>query len=455
MPERERGCGRMTVGGGVLTEMAMLPADVRRDHLYRKILLRIIPFLLLCYILNSIDRSNVGMAQLRLQRDLGFTSQVYGMGIGIFYFGCILFEIPSNLMLSKIGIRKTLLRIMVVWGLCSAATMFVKTPVQFYTVRFLLGMAEGGFFPGIMLFLSYWFPSTRRARVLSFFFLGLPLSGVISTILSGWIIETFDGYRGLHGWQWMFLLEGLPAVMMGICCFFYLDDRPSAAQWLSTAEKAAIEVDLQNERAANLRSHGYDLSMLLRDPRVYALGISMFASYFLVSSSTFWGPLLIQASGIKSVLQIGLLAAIGPVFGTIAMLIISRSSDRHRERRWHFAATQFAGAGALLFGSLFPESPLAVVVSLSVITAAYLSSTSLFNGIPLIYLPERARALGVGLISTIGGSGAMVAPVMMGWLREHTGSFSTGLQIMAALVFTGGLLLLVTIPQRLLQEHRS
>jgi ACS family phthalate transporter-like MFS transporter len=314
-------------------------------------------------------------------------------------------------------------------------------------------VAEGGFFPGIMLYLSYWFPSTHRARVLSLFFLGLPLSSVISTVLSGWIIQTFDGYQGLHGWQWMFLLEGLPAVAMGIFCFFYLSDRPRDAAWLSLEEKTAIEADLEQERSAKARGREYGIGALLRDPRVYALGITMLVSYFLVNASTFWGPLLIQASGIKSVLAIGMLAAVGPILGTIVMLLVSRNSDRHRERRWHFAATQFAGAGALLLASLYYQNPIVVVVSLTVVTSAYLASTSLFNGIPLIYLPEGARALGVGMISTMGACGGLVAPVMMGWLREHTGNFSTGLQIMAVFVFAGGVLLLLTIPKHLLREE--
>jgi MFS family permease len=411
------------------------------------------PLLLLSYILNSLDRSNVGIAQIHLQRDLRFTPEVYGFGVGIFFFGYLLFAIPSNLVLDKIGIRKTVSRIMVCWGAFSTATMLVHTPAQFYAVRFLLGVAEAGFFPGVMLYLSYWYPSTRRAGVMALFFLALPLSSIISAALSGWILQNFEGYYSLHGWQWMFLLEGLPSIGLGIICYFYLDNRPTDAKWLRAAEKMLLEEDLMRERAAKFRGEEYGFVHLIKDPRVYALGATMFGGLFLGNANQFWGPLLIQASGIRSILNIGLLAAIPPAFGVIVMLAASKHSDMRRERRWHFACAQFAAAAALVLASIYYDQPTVVILALSIVAGGFFTTTSVFNSIPLIYLSERTRAGGTAFISMMGSTGAMVAPIMMGLLRQHTGSFSLGLQLTAVLVAASGVLLLVSIPARLLREE--
>jgi MFS family permease len=428
------------------------PPAINRDSLYRKIALRVMPLIVLCYITNSIDRTNVGMAQLHLQNDLSFSSEIYGFGVGIFYLGYILFEVPSNIMLERIGVRKTLLRIMTCWGLVSAATMFVQTPLQFYAVRFLLGVAEAGFYPGILLYITYWFPASRRARLTALFLMGGPIAFMIGAPLSGALIEFFDGLGGLHGWQWMFLIEGLPAAMLGVVAYFYFDDRPVDAKWLSAAEKDALEEDFAAERSVKALGQEYSHFQMLRDPRVYILGIVTIGSYTLASGSAFWSPLLIQASGVKDAHVIGLLAAIPPLVALFVMNIVAWHSDRKQERRWHFACGQFLGAGGLLLASFFYSSTVLVIIAMSLAVSGVYSSASVFTNIAVVYLSERTRAAGLAMMTSIGSLANVLAPMMMGWLRQETGSFATGLQVSVLFVVAGPILLLLAIPARAMRE---
>jgi len=305
--------------------------DGVKDAVYRKVAWRLLPFILLCYMANYIDRTNIGIAQLHLRRDLGFTEEVYGIGVGLFFVGFILFEIPSNMLLERIGARKTLLRIMVGWGAVSALTMFVRTPWQFYGARVLLGIAEAGFFPGILLYLTYWFPSARRTRMTALFFLGLPLSGIVGAPLSGWIMHAFGGVWGLKSWQWLFLLEGVPSILLGVAAFFALKDRPADAPWLTGGEKALIAADLASEQAAKGHAGAHDghgaILQALRDPRVYVLGLVGCGTYTLANAVSFWSPLLISASGVKDVLNVGLLADLPPLAGVVAMLVVGGHSE--------------------------------------------------------------------------------------------------------------------------------
>ncbi len=428
--------------------------DAERSRLYRKVTLRILPLLVICYIANSIDRTNINMAQLSLRADLGFDAQVYGIGVGIFFVGYILFEVPSNLMLDRIGVRKTLLRIMCLWGLFSAATMFVRTPMQFYGVRFLLGVAEAGFFPGILFYITYWFPSERRARVTALFLIGSPLAGVAGAPLAGLIIQSFDGLAGLRGWQWMFLLEGLPTIILGGLAFILLDDRPSDAGWLTSEEKRLIEEDLASERALKSKGHDYSHRQMLRDPRVYLLGVVTIGGYTLSSASSFWGPLLIQASGVKSLTQIGFLAAIPPFAAIVAMLLYAWHSDRKRERRWHYACAQLAGALGLVGAACFHDSTFAVIACMALVTCGVYAATAVFANIPALYLSESTRAGGLAMMTSIGAIASVLAPAVMGWLRVQTGSFAVGLQASAGVVVAGAVLLLFAIPARSLKEAR-
>jgi D-galactonate transporter len=429
------------------------------DATYRRVAWRLMPFILLCYVANYIDRTNIGIAQLSLRTDLGFSDQVYGIGVGLFFIGFILFEVPSNMLLDRIGARKTLLRIMVAWGAVSAATMFVRTPAEFYAARILLGMAEAGFFPGILLYLTYWFPSARRTRMTALFFLGLPLSGIIGSPLSGWIIHTFADVQGLRGWQWLFLLEGIPSILLGVCAMFVLQDRPADAAWLTPDEKALLAADLVAEQAAKAGqagAHGHSGALLqaLRDPRVYVLGLVGCGTYTLANAVSFWSPLIINASGVKDVLDVGLLSGIPPLVGVAAMLIVGWHSDKTLERRWHAACAEFVAAGALVALSLTIGRPYLTVALIAVMTAAHYCGLTVFWSVPSVYLSDRAKAGGIALVTAMGSTAAALTPALLGWIRVETGSLSLGLQISAAITTTAGIVLLAGVPARALRERR-
>jgi D-galactonate transporter len=428
--------------------------DALRNTAYRKIAWRIMPFLLVCYVANYIDRVNIGIAQINLRTDLGFTDQVYGIGVGLFFIGFILFEVPSNILLSRIGARKTLLRIMVGWGVVSAGTMFVRTPAEFYTARVLLGIAEAGFFPGALLYLSYWFPSARRTRITGLFFLGLPLSGIIGSPLSGWIMRGFDKDLGLHGWQWLFLLEGLPSALLGIAAYLYLKDRPQDASWLSGDEKRVVAEDLAREQSVKTRVGHYGFLQALRDPRVYVLGLVACGTYTLANAVGFWSPLIINASGVKDVMNVGLLGAIAPLVAIVVMLIVGRHSDKTLERRWHAAGAEFAAAGALVLLSFTIGNPYLTVILLAVMTAGHYSGLTVFFSLPSIYLSDRAAAGGIAMVTAMGSVAAALTPALLGWIKTNTGSLALGMQISAGIVAMGGVVLLVGIPARLLRERR-
>jgi D-galactonate transporter len=427
-------------------------ADV--EATYRKITRRIIPFLIFCYIFNFLDRVNIGIARLQFNTDLGFDDTIYGIGTGIFFVGWVLFEVPSNLMLERVGFRKTLLRIMVAWGLVSAGMMFVTTPTQFYLARFILGAAEAGFIPGIFLYLTYWYPTQRRARMTSLFYLALPLSGLIGNPISGWIMSTFDGAYGWRGWQWLFLLEGLPSVVLGVVAYFYLDDKPHRARWLSAPEQQIVADALAAEetrKAPVSKAHG--LGQVLRDPRLYLLGAVSFSSYSLANTISYWSPTVIQASGITSVLRVGLVSAIPFLAGAIVMTLVSRHSDRTLERRWHAACGLLASAAALALLPSFSASTLGSVALLAVATAGHYSTLSVFWTIPSGYLPKAVAAPGIAVVTTIGAVGAAISPVVLGWTRTMTGELATGLYLTAVVVLLGSITLILGLPARLLPSR--
>jgi len=436
--------------------MAMAAAAVpARDATYRKIAWRIMPLMVLCYVANYIDRTNIGIAQLQLRTDLGFSEEVYGIGVGLFFVGFILFEVPSNLLLDRIGARRTLLRIMVGWGLVSTLTMFVRTPWEFYAARILLGAAEAGFFPGILLYLTYWFPSARRTRMTALFFLGLPLSGIIGSPLSGWIMHAFPGVGGLAGWQWLFLLEGIPSVALGFVAFAVLKDRPADAAWLSEEEKAAVAVDLAAEQSLKRGAGHGAVLQALRDPRVYVLGLVGCGTYTLANAVSFWSPLIISQSGVKDVLNVGLLGAVAPLVGIAACLVVGAHSDRTLERRWHAACAEFVAAGALVALSFTIGQPYLTVALITVMTAGHYSGLTVFWSVPSVYLSDRAKAGGIAMVTAIGSAAAALAPAMLGWIRVHTGSLSLGLQLSAAVIALGGIVLLVGVPARILRERAT
>ncbi|MBV6823136.1 MFS transporter [Pseudomonas sp. PD9R] len=411
---------------------------------YRRITWRIMPLLLLCYIVNYIDRVNIGIAKLQFSNDLGFSAAVFGLGAGLFFVGFLLFEVPSNLLLARIGARKTLLRIMLLWGLVSTLTMFVQTPWQFYTLRVLLGVAEAGFFPGIILYLSYWYPASRRGRITSLFFVGVPIAGLIGSPLSGWIMSFFSGYMGLKGWQWMFLLEGLPAMILGVVAFIWLDDRPANAKWLSDQQKQQVEQDLQLEQQAHAPSaHHSSLRLALQEPKLLVLGLISLCSYVLANTIAFFSPTIIHNSGITDVMHVGFLAAIPALVGIAAMLWVGRHSDRSGERRWHYALPLFAAALSLALLRTAEGNPLFSILLLSIASAGHFASLSVFWSIPPEVLSRGAAAAGIAIVSSIGALGGAIGPSLLGYITTATGDLGMALRVAAAIVAMGGVIMLL------------
>src|SRR5712664_2195642 len=359
------------------------------ESVYSKVSRRIIPLLLIAYMVAFLDRINIGYAQLQMKQTLAFGDAVYGFGAGIFFLGYFLFEVPSNLLLEKIGARKTLLRIMVLWGLTAAAMAFVSTPAQFYIARFLLGVFEAGFFPGVILYFTYWFPSVRRGQV-------------IAGPLCGATLKYFDGIYGLAGWQWLFIVQGVPAAVLGLVIFFYLQDRPADANWLTSAEKNILSHNLEHDRKAIVGESAGTLGQMFRDPKVYVLALVYFLLLGATYTLVFWLPTLIQSWGVKDLLLIGIYAAIPNAVGVIGMILIGRNSDKLRERRWHFAACVAIAAIGLGITTLLQGHLVGSLLALSLATIGIAAATPLFFTLITEYLSKAAAAGGIALISSLG-----------------------------------------------------
>ena len=304
-------------------------------RLFSKIGWRILPFLILCYMIAFLDRINIGYAQLQMKQTLTFSDATYGFGAGIFFVGYFLFEVPSNLLLERIGVRKTLLRIMFTWGIVACAMAFVQTPLQFYVARFLLGALEAGFFPGIILYLTYWYPSARRGQIIAMFMTATAIASVIAGPLSGATMKYFNDIEGWHGWQWLFISQGLPASILGLAAYFYLQDKPEDAKWLSTEEKTALRFQLDHDHKDVESAHHAGFFQMLKDPKVYGLAFTYFLLLGATYTMVFWIPTLIKSWGVADLLHVGLLATLPQIAGIIGTILMGRHSDKIRERRWH------------------------------------------------------------------------------------------------------------------------
>lgn len=429
--------------------------DVSTDEatsIYRKVNLRLIPFLFICYVAAYLDRINIGFAQLQMKQDLGFSDAVYGLGAGIFFFGYALFEVPSNLLLEKIGARKTLVRILVLWGLTSAGMMLVSTPTQLYVARFLLGLFEAGFFPGIILYFTYWYPTRMRARIIALFMSGMAVAGIIGGPLSGWIMNDLASVNGWKGWQWMFLLEGLPSVFLGVLAWFLLCDRPAKARWLSAHEKDLINRTLQRDRQALGLAHHGSLRQALRDPTIYILAFAYFTFIAGTYVITFWLPTMVRSFGISNPLEIGVLSAIPYLIGAIGMVVLGKHSDRTGERRWHCAGAAFLGGAGLVAASFLAGHLAAALVALSFATIGIFATMPLFWSIPTAYLSSSAAAGGIALINSLGLVGGFVSPFVIGWVKASTGSVNYGLYFVTGLMVLGAIALLLGVSAKALQQ---
>jgi len=415
------------------------------DATYRKILWRIMPFLMLVYVVSFIDRSNVGFAKLHFLADLNFTDAIYGIGAGIFYVGYILFEVPSNLWLQKIGARKTLLRIMVLWGLFCAALAFMQTATHFYLMRLLLGAAEAGLFPGMLLYLTYWVPLSRRARFTALFTASIPLAGLIGGPLSGWLMHAFEGVAGMRGWQWLFIIEGLPACVLGVVAYFYLNDKPDHCRWLTPEERALVTADMQADQAAKPKGGGHSFSDALRNPQLYWLAGMGVAVLVGTGGVFFWLPTIIRKAGVHDIATVGLLSAIPFAAAIVIQYLNARHSDRTGERRWHVAIPAIvAGIGWIALPSVQNSIPLSLAM-LTLVTAGTFSLTGPFWILPAQFLSGTALAAGIALLSTLAGIGSVFSPMLVGWLSSTTGSLATGQYYFGAWMLVGAFTLLLGV----------
>ena len=414
--------------------------DDRDRMIAGKVAWRLAPLLMLCYFVAFLDRVNVGFAALAMNRDLGFNAAIFGFGAGVFFFGYFFFEVPSNLVLEKVGARVWIARIMFTWGLVSAATALVWNAPSFYAARFLLGAAEAGFFPGVLLYLTYWFTAEHRARMVGLFMAAVPVSGVIGAPLSGWLLG-LDGTLGLHGWQWLFILEGLPSMLLSVVVWLWLTDRPSAARWLTAAEREQLEESLARERAHRDAVRKYRLGEALANGRVLALSLLYLGLVTGLYGVTFWLPQIVKGFGGVSDLEVGFIVAVPNLAAAIAMVLWTRRSDRTRERPWHVALPAFVGCLGLVASATVSHpilSTLALGVALIGIYAAIATSWTL----PTAFLTGTAAAGGLALINSIGNLGGFAGPYFMGWIKTATGEYSLALLIIGIGLALSGLIAL-------------
>jgi D-galactonate transporter len=413
-------------------------------RIYRRITWRLLPFLLLCYVLAYLDRINISFAKLQMQHDLGMSDAVYGFAAGVFFLGYMLFEVPSNLLLEKIGARKTISRIMVLWGITSTSMLFVHDARQFYFLRFLLGVFEAGFAPGMILYLTYWFSDARRARVMAVVLLAGPVAGIVGGPLSTFIMTGLDKAHGLAGWQWLFLVEGLPCVMLGVIALWFLDNSPRDAHWLAEPEKALLVADL---RAAGERSRHSAFGGALRDARIYAMAFIYFCLICGLYTVSFWLPSMLKAAGVKDTVELGWLSALPYLVTVLTVPLVARHSDRRRERRLHSAIPALIGAIAMLVASGVGHRLGGTLLFMTAATVGIYCAYVVFWSIPTAYLKGTAAAGGIALINSIGLLGGWLSPSLIGWLTEATGSLESGLIAMAVIVFAGGVsVLLLRLP---------
>ena len=411
----------------------------------RKISLRIVPFIMLLYFISYIDRVNIGFAALTMNKDLGFTSSVFGFGAGIFFLGYFLFEVPSNIILEKVGARLWIARVMITWGIISAAFAFIQGEMSFYVFRFLLGVAEAGFFPGIILYLSYWFPARRRAQVVSFFMAAAPISTVLGSPLSSALLE-MHGVLGLKGWQWMFLLEAIPAVILGFVVFFFLTDRPEKATWLASDERDWLVSTMNAEHAAKGAKAHHGIWSGLSDMRVLALSLIYFGTSAGLYTLGIWAPQIIRQFDL-STMQVGLLNAVPPTVAIVAMIIWARHSDRTGERTWHVVIACLVAAVGLALAGL-AGSVLTVVAALTLVNIGISSAKPPLWSMPTMFLSGSAAAAGIATINSIGNLGGFVGPTVIGWIKDTTGSFLGGLYFVAGLLCLSAVLTLLLAGSR-------
>ncbi len=420
-----------------------------RKSAYRKIAFRLMPFLMLCYFCAYLDRVNVGFAKLQIMSDLQFSEAVYGLGAGIFFIGYFLCEVPSNIVLHKVGARRWIARIMITWGILSGCFAFVQTEWQFYTLRFLLGVAEAGLAPGLLLYLTYWFPSYRRARMTVLWFIAIPISGMIGGPLSGLIMDRMSGVHGWFGWQWMFVIEAIPTVLVGLLVLAVLKDSVQDANWLTQDEKNLVKQELAQD---NQHKEGHaSVKEFIADKRLWLLAGIYFCVVMGQYAITFWLPTLIRNSGISDNWHIGLLTSLPYMCAIVVMILAGRSGDHFQERRWHLIIPMCAGAIALTFATLFASNLTLSLICLCIAASGVLTASSLFWMLPTNFLGGVSAAAGIAAVNSFANLAGFCSPYLIGWVTTNTGSNAIGMFLITAVLIFGASLVL-RVPAKLVNR---
>ncbi|GAB7543247.1 MFS transporter [Cupriavidus sp. 8B] len=411
---------------------------------YAKVVRRLIPFLMLCYLGAYLDRVNVGFAKLQMLNDLRFSETIYGLGAGIFFLGYFIFEVPSNMILHKVGARNWLARIMLTWAVISASFAFVSTPTSFYVLRFLLGVAEAGFAPGVILYMTYWFPSERRAKALSMFFMAIPLAGIVGGPLSGYIMHAFHGVLDLAGWKWLFMLEALPSLFLGVAILLYLDNGIQSAKWLTQAEKALLARNVAGDNAQKVMH--VSTRAFIADRRLWLMAAIYFCVVLGQYGLTFWLPTIVRKAGVADPLWVGILTALPYLCAIIALPLVGMSADRHRERRLHLAIPMLVAAAAFATLPLL-GSVAASIVCLSIAAAGILTSSSQFWALPTALLGGMSAAAGIAAVNCFANLAGFFSPAIVGWLNDLTGKSTAGLIFISVAIVLGASLVFL-VPAR-------
>lgn len=414
------------------------------DALYRKVNWRIVPLFILCFLFAYLDRVNISFAKLEMQSDLGFSDTVYGLGASLFFVGYFLFEVPSNVLLHKIGARVWIARIMVTWGITSACMMFVQSEFWFYTLRFLIGVMEAGFVPGVLYYFTQWYPSSRRGRVNGYFKSSICLCGIVGGPLAGLILGHMDGAMGMAGWKWLFLLEGVPSILLGGVVFWLLSDRIEDAPWLTAQEKRL----LAQRMAEDVKPAGKpSMASLLRLPTTYVMSAIYLCLVMALTGLLFWMPQLIRSAGVTDTLHIGWLTMVPYLVAVVVNLLMGYSSDRSGERRWHMATCALLCAGGYLLCAVTAGQLLPLMVGLSLIMAGIIAWMPIFWTIPPRFLSGVAAAAGIALINSLGQLGGIIAPFMIGRVRDLTGAATPALYLLSVISLVAVALILWGVPK--------
>ena len=416
----------------------------------RKVSLRLIPFMVVLYFVAFLDRVNVGFAALTMNKDLGLTATVFGNGAGIFFIGYFIFEVPSNVALEKFGARMWIARIMITWGIVSGLMALTTGPISFYVLRFLLGIAEAGFFPGMILYLTYWFPSAYRAKIVGAFLLAIPISSIIGAPLSTALLGT--SILGLKGWQSLFILEALPALVLGFVVLFFMTDKPEKAHWLTPAERDWLSRVLQAERKTRESVHHYTLGQALMNPRVVLFGFMYFGIVIGLYGFSFWLPQIVKGFGGLSNWQVGLITMIPSAFAAVTMYLWGRHSDKTGERVWHVFLPAVIGGTSLAISGFLTGTPALALVALTIGAMGIYAALPTFWTLPTAMLSGTAAAGGIALINSIGNLGGYFGPSFMGYLKDWTKSHTYGLIGLGACMAMSGFLALAMGHNRELEK---